>query len=217
MQLSNGAHEQDKRGPSGAFSLRAGLSLALALLCLIIAPMLLRVYVEGGSHLADARQAVSNKDVETAINEYSLAIAWSLPFTQQAEISFGEAMQLIRLELKEQDALVHAYWQIRRGLFSSRSLLGPRLENDPLVRQVDMELEKLSAAAPAPLMTPRPRANFAVQLLAQILFWAWIICSLTFIWRGFAPNGGFQIARGAPLLLLAVILYAGWLVSLLFA
>ncbi|MBX7142843.1 MAG: hypothetical protein K1X79_00155 [Oligoflexia bacterium] len=192
------------------------LIFALSFTVMLITPMLLRTYVEGHQHLEEARAAALNKEIGRAVDEYSLALAWSTPFDGIAQAAFSEARSLIKDQVKGQQAQAHSLWQLRRGLFTSRNILTPRAAEDALIAEIDSELSELGFISPTLVaQSNQPKANFGWQLLSQLLFWCWIVSVFSIIWRAFSAAGTFNKSKGARFGVLSLILYAAWLVSLL--
>ncbi len=158
-------------------------------------------------------------DVEQGFAAYEAAIRWSAPFHRYGVVAREELFAVIRSPERTSEERRQGLELLVSALETSRhGLSGLDSRRDEILVDARTKLTELRGpdvyvVRPS---TP-PRVRYSFQVIAQILFWAWMALTAWLIWRGFDTQARPQwpvLKRGA---LPIVVVYLLWLVALRFA
>lgn len=195
------------------------IGLLVSLPVLILLSLYFSVGDRGSAALEAARAAQADGDYSSMVDSYRQAVGWYRPWDETSLIAAQELFDYA-LALKEPEARADALWSLRRGLFGSRNVL-VRLAGSKradLLEQVDRELAQIilpNEDGKAFKLLKNYEPSFRFLVLAQLLFWGWIVSVVSVLWVGFTAEGAIVLDRRSLFLGgLAVVCFAGWLLAL---
>lgn len=184
---------------------------------LVIAPLYVSTLHNALSHLELARAAKGAGKNEEAIDHYRRAISWSSPLNPAAYAAVVELLDWADM-LPDPNMKLSILWEVKRGLMSSRSFMAPRVhDSGSHMLRVEAKIRQLSGdkAYEERLreLSP-PRTNYTFQILAQFMFWAWILSAIRLIFLCVAPEGRIIMTKFRRQLPLSLAFFALWLICL---
>jgi len=202
--------------------IRNNLFRYLGIAALVVAVMLVMAYgvvlIRSREALATAKTLASSSDFDGAIESYKDAISWRAPFNPYSSAARVELLKLISdssisSSLKEK-GLQYFAWAITRSrnVFTEADTIDALQKIDEIRAQNKLTIPQSQVRETAP-----PTLNFKMQIVADLFFWSWIVLVFISIWSGFNADGGIKPRNLAGALILSLVFYAGWLISLCFA
>jgi hypothetical protein len=162
--------------------------LSFVLIATVMGAIFAKLLFEGNDALKNARSSRKADQFEESLRFYKTSASFAAPGNSYAEAAREELLSLARSE-QDPSKRREAFEALKRSLMSSRNFLAPWREDDPLMQEISIELEKAYGPQNLTLVDEQFYPKYGWQILCQILFWGWILSLSITIWKGFRPNG----------------------------
>lgn len=194
----------DGRAQRAGAGRRLGLVALFALL--VLAPIVVRVAVDGRAELAAAIEVEARADVDAQIRHLGRAARWRLPLARHDDEARAALRALAEAAEARDDAAVGlaAWRELRRALIGTRVVTvvdadGLDAANAAIVRLMVREAEVAGRASDPARWAAELEEDLAPRgrsLLASACFLAWLIACVGFFVAGIDGKGRLQ-PRGA--------------------
>lgn len=189
----------------------------LLLLLIFIVPLYIKALLNAQTELSRARALANSKDYENSVDAYRKALSWSAPFNRYSRLAKSELYDLATNKTKRDTFRLEALRQFKRGIMSSRNFLSwdPEGADRSWLELIEAELNSLAPLSSSTISNANPpKVSFSNQILAQIMFWLWVLSALGACFLGFSKEGKIKHLPFFTLFLLSVASYLIWLKAL---
>ena len=161
--------------------------IIILFLLIFILSAFLRSGYESQNAFKKAEQIIAVQGIKEALPELRQAIRWRTPFPFNSPSDKAKAILSKCLENLDCEYRLEALRALREGISASRSWL--TINNDNLLlKELDNIEQDIIVMKRVKLAFP-PQYNPALQILALIAFWGWVLSILMLIWKGFNEKG----------------------------
>jgi hypothetical protein len=193
------------------------ISLILCLFFVFLGPLVIRARIDGTEALEEGRRQLAAGQIEIAADSFRISCSWNNILNSNAKLACLTLEEL----LKDQTLVSHhslIRQELYRALMSSRGLFdaSSRARANELKAQLIQEAEDASGK-PLVSRTVPFKVHYGFQLLAQLMFWLWLVGIGLSIRYGCTSQGKLLPAKFLKRFVPSVVFFIFWLLCLSYA